>query len=360
MGECHVHAGINGAELRERVRPSPTPSCSSTPSAAARPARCTSPAPAWCPKTRTKILSTGGMVTRRRADDRRTKVLVATETGMLHQLPRPTRSCCSSRSTAAAVCKYMKMITPAKLLRSLREGRDEVTVPADVAERARGVGRADDRHRHPRRRRASSATMSSRTARCGSPRPHPPGSARSTSSCSARAPPGSPPRSPPARCATALDRHQGHARRRLDGVGPGRPGRRARPRATRSRTTCATRSPPAPGCATSGAVRSSSPRRPKAIRYLMRLGAAFDPAGTTAKPRAHPRGRPQPQPHRPRRRRPQRRRGAADARRVGDGGRRRGARPRLRPRPRRRHVARRCPSGGGRARSPCSTSRRPS
>ena len=78
------------------------------------------------------------------------------------------------------------------------------------------------------------------------------------------------------------DRHQGHARRRLDGVGPGRPGRRARPRPTRSRTTCATRSPPAPGCATRASCASSSPRRPKAIRYLMRLGAAFDPAGDDA------------------------------------------------------------------------------
>jgi len=37
----------------------------------------------------------------------------------------------------AAVCKYMKMITPAKLLRSLQEGTDEVTVPADIADRAR-------------------------------------------------------------------------------------------------------------------------------------------------------------------------------------------------------------------------------
>jgi quinolinate synthase len=35
------------------------------------------------------------------------------------------------------VCKYMKMITPAKLLRSLRYGTDEVTVAADVADRAR-------------------------------------------------------------------------------------------------------------------------------------------------------------------------------------------------------------------------------
>ncbi|MBV1893825.1 MAG: quinolinate synthase NadA, partial [Ilumatobacteraceae bacterium] len=37
----------------------------------------------------------------------------------------------------AAVCKYMKMITPAKLLRSLRDGTDEVTVDKDTADRAR-------------------------------------------------------------------------------------------------------------------------------------------------------------------------------------------------------------------------------
>ncbi len=37
----------------------------------------------------------------------------------------------------AAVCKYMKMITPAKLLRSLREGTDEVFVDREIADRAR-------------------------------------------------------------------------------------------------------------------------------------------------------------------------------------------------------------------------------
>ena len=37
----------------------------------------------------------------------------------------------------AAVCKYMKMITPAKLLRSLRDGTDVVDVPPDIADRAR-------------------------------------------------------------------------------------------------------------------------------------------------------------------------------------------------------------------------------
>jgi quinolinate synthase len=38
-----------------------------------------------------------------------------------------------------ASCRYMKMITPAALLRCLREGRDEVQVEESVASRARGA-----------------------------------------------------------------------------------------------------------------------------------------------------------------------------------------------------------------------------
>ena len=64
-------------------------------------------------------------------------MLVATETGMLHQLTKANPLVMFEPVNRAAVCKYMKMITPAKLLRSLRDGRDEVDVPADVAERAR-------------------------------------------------------------------------------------------------------------------------------------------------------------------------------------------------------------------------------
>ncbi len=36
-----------------------------------------------------------------------------------------------------ASCRYMKMATPELLLRTLRVGRDEVTVPENVASRAR-------------------------------------------------------------------------------------------------------------------------------------------------------------------------------------------------------------------------------
>ena len=56
---------------------------------------------------------------------------------MLHQLRRANTKVTFEPVNRAAVCKYMKMITPEKLLDCLRTGRDEVTVPADVAERAR-------------------------------------------------------------------------------------------------------------------------------------------------------------------------------------------------------------------------------
>ncbi len=87
MGECHVHAGINGADLdAPGRRPNPTPSCSSTPSAAARPRALYLGRRGCVPADQVKILSTGGMLDAARSRPRRRKVLVATETGMLHQL----------------------------------------------------------------------------------------------------------------------------------------------------------------------------------------------------------------------------------------------------------------------------------
>jgi quinolinate synthase len=56
---------------------------------------------------------------------------------MLHQLTKANPLTIFQRVNRAAVCKYMKMITPAKLLRSLREGTDEVFVDRDIADRAR-------------------------------------------------------------------------------------------------------------------------------------------------------------------------------------------------------------------------------
>jgi len=81
------------------------------------------------------ILSTGDMVTAARASASRS-VLVATEIGMLHQLRRAAPGVEFRAVNERASCRYMKMITPQKLLRSLREGRDEVMVDPDTAARA--------------------------------------------------------------------------------------------------------------------------------------------------------------------------------------------------------------------------------
>ncbi len=66
-----------------------------------------------------------------------TAVLVATETGMLHQLQRANPAVRWEPVNPAAVCRYMKMTTPAALLRCLRDGVTEVRVPPEVAARAR-------------------------------------------------------------------------------------------------------------------------------------------------------------------------------------------------------------------------------
>src|SRR5690606_40423745 len=90
------------------------------------------------PPERVKILSTGDMVTAARESTARS-VLVATEVGMLHQLRKASPGVDFRAVNERASCRYMKMITPAKLLRSLRDGVDDVHVDPEVARRARGA-----------------------------------------------------------------------------------------------------------------------------------------------------------------------------------------------------------------------------
>ena len=88
------------------------------------------------PAGRTRVLSTGGMLEAARTT-KATSVLVATETGMLHQLRRANPAVRWEAANPDAVCRFMKMTTPAVLLRCLRDGVTEVTVAPDVAARAR-------------------------------------------------------------------------------------------------------------------------------------------------------------------------------------------------------------------------------
>ena len=136
LGECHVHAGINGADLKERVMAEPEAELFIHPECGCATSALYLAGAGVVPKERTKILSTSGMVDAARATTAK-KVLVATETGMLHQLRKTNPLVIFEPVNRAAVCKYMKMITPAYLLRSLRDGTDVVDVPRDIADRAR-------------------------------------------------------------------------------------------------------------------------------------------------------------------------------------------------------------------------------
>jgi quinolinate synthase len=136
MGECHVHAGISGADLRDLVRAEPDAELFIHPECGCATSALYLATAGVVPKERTRILSTSGMV-QAAAETRAEKVLVATETGMLHQLTKANPLTIFQPVNRAAVCKYMKMITPEKLLRSLRTMTDEVTVPEDIARQAR-------------------------------------------------------------------------------------------------------------------------------------------------------------------------------------------------------------------------------
>ena len=83
-----------------------------------------------------QILSTEGMI-RRPAQSEADTFIVATETGILHRLRRANPDKTFLAANERAVCAYMKTITLPKVLRSLEETQHHITVPPDVAARAR-------------------------------------------------------------------------------------------------------------------------------------------------------------------------------------------------------------------------------
>ena len=84
----------------------------------------------------TVMTSTTGMVNSI-AGSPADKFLVATETGILHQLNKQHAGRTFLPVRSDAECMYMKMITLEKLARSLRDGVHEVRVPVVTADRAR-------------------------------------------------------------------------------------------------------------------------------------------------------------------------------------------------------------------------------
>ncbi len=138
MGECHVHAGISPTDLRASVEAAPDAELLVHPECGCATSALWMVSDGQLPQERVHILSTGGMLDEARRTTAK-RVLVATEIGMLHQLRQANPTTAFEPVNSRAACPYMKMSTPEKLLRALREGRDEVTVDPQVAARARAA-----------------------------------------------------------------------------------------------------------------------------------------------------------------------------------------------------------------------------
>lgn len=140
MGECHVHAGIRPRDISHLREEHPGaellvhPECGCTTSFLYYDASGDLPG-------KTYFQSTEGMTRHVQASPAR-EFIIATETGILHRMQKEAPAKTFIPASPEAVCRYMKMITLEKLLRSLQEDVYEVKVPEEIASRAR---RAIDR-----------------------------------------------------------------------------------------------------------------------------------------------------------------------------------------------------------------------
>jgi quinolinate synthase len=137
-GECHVHAGINGAELTAQAQADPDADLFVHPECGCATSALYLAGAGAVPADQVHILSTGGMLDAAK-NTTKSSVLVATEVGMLHQLRRANPDVDFRAVNDRASCGYMKRITPGALTRALREGRDEIHVDAAAARSARGA-----------------------------------------------------------------------------------------------------------------------------------------------------------------------------------------------------------------------------
>ncbi len=136
MGECHVHAGIDPEDIRLKRAQHPGaeflihPECGcSTSVLEAMSAGDVDP-------EGVQILSTEGMI-RRPALTETNEFIVATEVGILHRLRRENPAKTFYAANDRAVCTYMKVTTLPKVRDALLHMQYLITVPPDIAHRAR-------------------------------------------------------------------------------------------------------------------------------------------------------------------------------------------------------------------------------
>ncbi len=135
-GECHVHAGIRPEDITAQREAHPGAEFLVHPECGCVTQIMEYVAAGDVSEDGVHMLSTGQMIDYL-GDHPDGEFIVATENGMLHPLHQVAPGASLIEANRMAFCKYMKMITLPKLRDSLREMQFEVSVPAEIAERAR-------------------------------------------------------------------------------------------------------------------------------------------------------------------------------------------------------------------------------
>jgi quinolinate synthase len=137
-GECHVHAGIRPKDITDMRAEHPDADFLIHPECGCSTQVMEYVAAGDIATEGVHMLSTGGMLdyAKEHAGQGGTAIM-ATETGMLHQLRMAAPDVDFVAANERASCKYMKMITLPKLRDCLRDLSGEVKVDPALAERAR-------------------------------------------------------------------------------------------------------------------------------------------------------------------------------------------------------------------------------
>jgi quinolinate synthase len=135
-GECHVHAGIKPLDIVRTREEHPDAEFLIHPECGCSTQAMEYVASGDIDAEGVHMLSTSGMQQHVEAHPEG-EFIVATENGMLYPLQQAAPQANLIEANRMATCKYMKMITLPKLRDSLQEMKFGVSVPAEIAERAR-------------------------------------------------------------------------------------------------------------------------------------------------------------------------------------------------------------------------------
>jgi quinolinate synthase len=136
MGECHVHAGIDPENIRLQRALHPEAEFLIHPECGCATSVVEAVSAGDVDPEGVHILSTEGMIKRPGESDA-SSFIVATEVGILHRLRKAYPGKEFHAANERASCAYMKVTTLPKVLAALENLQHRITVPADVARRAK-------------------------------------------------------------------------------------------------------------------------------------------------------------------------------------------------------------------------------